>query len=174
MVKQKGEVRSVCAVIIFSLMAALFLIPVSVFSEDVGTNIEGKPSEDKVGYDLSIKDGLISLNAKESSLGAIIDEIGKTMKIDVVGNVHEEERISVEFENLSLKDALEMLSLNYGYQMNTEANTEKREETNYEGQSQIAKIIVVPKERETRVDKLGKRGPFEFKFDPSKFLEKGD
>lgn len=151
-------------VLILSLIT-LLVISTPLFGEKAEGKIEVK-SEDKAGFELTVKDDLISLNAKDVSLMEIMEEIGNRMKIDLVGNIPEEERISVEFDKLSLKDALEKLSLNYGFLM----DTEKEEKTNYDDPSRIAKIIVVPKEKETMVKKSSKREPFKFEFDPSEFM----
>ncbi len=82
--------------------------------------------EDKSGYDLTIEEGLISLSANNDvSLKEIIEELAYRMKIDVIGNIPEVERISVEFDRLSLKDALEKLSASYGYVMDAEKGEKK-------------------------------------------------
>ncbi|GJQ59123.1 MAG: hypothetical protein SCALA701_19240 [Candidatus Scalindua sp.] len=104
------------------------------------------------------------------------------MEIEVVGNIIEEEKISVEFEKLSIKEALEKLSSNYGYQI----DSEKEEKNNHGNIKHITKIIILPKGEETaplRVtakdseiqEREGKETlrpePFKFVFDPSESLE---
>ncbi len=160
--------------VIILLLMSLLLIPIFLFGEKAEGNNEGK-FEDKVGFELTLKDDLVSLSAKDASLREIMEEIGNSMKIDVIGNIPEEEKISVEFDRLSLKDALEKLSARYGYVMDTE-----------KGEKKITKIIILPKGKETSPlrftarysdiqDEVGKESkrpePFKFEFDPSEFIK---
>ncbi len=75
--------------------------------------VEGKTdgsTEEKLEYksdfELKVKNGLISLKTKDASLREIIEEIGKSMEIKVVGTIPDEERISAEFDKLSLEEPL--------------------------------------------------------------------
>jgi type II secretory pathway component GspD/PulD (secretin) len=87
---------------------------------------------------LTIKDNLISLRAKDASLKEILEEIGRRMKIDVVAGLPDTKKITAEFENLSIGEAVNRLSTNYSYVMDS---------TN--GQAKITKIIVLEKGKET-------------------------
>ncbi len=141
------------------LLAILLVFLTSLFGEMAYGKPEGK-SEEKVGFELAISDGLISLSAKDASLREIMGEIGNSMIIEVVGNIPEEEKISVDFDRLSLEDALEKLSSNYGYLMDAE-----------KGGNKIAEIIIIPKGEESRIQEIESKEqsrpePFKFEFDP--------
>lgn len=167
--------------VLILLLLPLLVIPATVFAGESDKKIEGE-AKGKAEFVLTIKDGLISLNAKDASLKKIIDEIGSSMKIDVIGNIPEEEKISVGFDKLSLKEALEKLSSNYGYLM----DSERGEKEDHSNKLQITKIIILPKGEETETpkftakestiqdseDKETKRPePFKFEFDPSEFMK---
>ena len=62
------------------------------------------------------------------------------MKIDVVAGLPDTKKITAEFENLSIGEAVNRLSTNYSYVMDS---------TN--GQAKITKIIVLEKGKETAV-----------------------
>ncbi len=153
---------------------SLLLIPTILFGKEVDEKTNGD-SKGKANFDLRIKDDLIFLNAIDASLKEIMEEIGSSMKIDVIGNILIEEKISVEFDRLSLKDALEKLSASYGYVMDAE-----------KGEKQITKIIVLPKGKEAsplrftakdseiqeREGKESKRPePIKFEFDSLEFVK---
>ena len=150
--------------IIIFLLLSLLLIPTSLLGVSAFGEIKGEP-EKKAGFELTVKDGLISLNAKDASLKEIIGVIGTRMKIDVIGNIPNEEKISAKFERLSLKNALEKLSPSYGYVTDAE-----KEEDN------IANIIVIPKGEKSSMQKKEstipvKHEPFKFEFDPTEYME---
>ncbi len=155
------------------ILLILLIIPSALFGEDKEIKAEKEVNAD---FDLTVEDDLISLKAKDASLRKIMEEIGSKMVIDVVGKIAEEEKVSVEFDGLSLKDALEKLSASYGYVMDAEDGGEK-----------VTKIIILPKGKETsiassatRKPKIQKREgskksvkpePFKFEFDPSKSMK---
>ncbi len=177
------------------ILLILLIIPSALFGEDKEIKTKKEVNAD---FDLTIKDDLISLSAKDVSLKEIIEELGSSMKIDVIGNIPEEEKISVGFDKLSLKEALEKLSSNYGYLM----DSEKGEKEDHSNKLQITKIIILPKGKETspsslktkqvaiqetkisetqeekeseikeRESKETKRPePFKFEFDPTEFMK---
>ncbi len=149
---------------VITILISLLIIPSDLFGGDMDKETEVE-KEHKSDFKLKVKDDLITLNAKTALLREIIKELGNRMEIDVVGNIPEEEKVSVNFNRLSLKDALEKLSTNYGYQMDAE-----KEEGN------IVKIIILPKGEEARTQEIEstksvKHEPFQFEFDPSEFME---
>ncbi len=174
MVNIKRRLRMLYGGTIF-LLIPLLVIPLLLSGEDAYGKSEVKSGEN-TDFDLTVKDELISLTAKDSSLRKIIEEIGDAMKIEVVGNIPEEEMISVEFNNLSLKNTLEKLSTNYGYLMDSEKEEKK-----------ITKIIILPKGEKTASTGLhtgesdiqeeksndpGQSEPFKFEFDPREYIDK--
>jgi len=138
-------------------------------------------SESKSDFVLTIKDSLISLTAKDASLKEIVEDMGRRMKIEVVADISEEEKITIRFDKLSLEDAIKKLRTSYAYVWNSEKEEGK-----------ITKIVLLPdgkgtavstiKEEkklvksETRAKKEAAREksprpePFKFEFDPSEFM----
>jgi hypothetical protein len=130
-------------------------------------------------FTLRIHKNLISLKAQEASLRAILEEMGREMRIEVIGDVSEDEKISTEFTNLPMAEALQRLSSNYGYQIGSET-----------GKKKMTKIFVLPKGAGTGLsgqavkesvkepgkdpDKERPPGPepFKFEFDPSAFIKR--
>ncbi len=92
MVNRKSGIRRYQRIIFF--LVPLLLIPVSQYSEKAYGESKGE-SEGKSGYELTVKDDLISLNAEDAPLKEIIEEIGNRLEIEVVGNVPEDEKISI-------------------------------------------------------------------------------
>jgi len=119
------------------MLIPLVVISPSLFGKKAyGEKVKGEAAQK--GFYLAVEDSLISISANVASLKKILEEIGQIMKVEVVVNIPEEERINIKFHRLSLADALEKLSLNYGYIMNTEGEKKK-----------IARIFVLPKGKET-------------------------
>lgn len=124
---------------------------------------------------LTTNDSLLSLRARDASLKEILEAIGQRMKIEVVGKIPEEERITVAFDQLPLEDAMKRLSKNCAYIK--ESGKEER---------RITKIIILPEGKTREV--VAREGlpqppleetaeedpapePFKFEFDPSEFAK---
>ncbi len=123
--------------LIFIFMLPLLVIPTAIFGGDEGKKAE-EELERNTDFDLSIKGGNISLSANDASLKEILKEIGQRIKVEVVGNIPEGEKVSVEFDKLSIVEVLEKLVINYGYITESEG-----------GEKKITKIIVLPRGKET-------------------------
>jgi hypothetical protein len=80
-------------------------------------------SANQSAFLLTIQDELISLSAREASLKAIIEEIGRRMTIPVTVAIPDAVRVSLEFERLPLPEVLKQFGryVNYAY-------VERREE----------------------------------------------
>ena len=89
-------------------------------------------------FTLTIQGNLISLKATDASLIEVLEEVGRRMKIEVVAAVPEKEKITAEFDKLSLEDAIKRLTPNYSHAMISEPGGKK-----------ISKIIVLQKGGET-------------------------
>ena len=83
---------------------------------------------------LTVEANRLSLEAQDASLRAILEEIGRKMHLEVLGEIPAQETITVVFHNLPLEEALHQLSSNFGYQMKSE-----------KGGQEISKIFVLPK-----------------------------
>jgi len=101
-----------------------------------GSLQEESKSESKADFVLTIKDNLISLSAKDASVKEIIEEIGRRVKIEVVASISKEEKITIEFNKLSIEDAIKRLReyANIVYLKYSEKEKGK-----------ITKIMVLPK-----------------------------
>jgi hypothetical protein len=71
-----------------------------------------------------------------------LEEIGRQMKIDVAANVPDQERVTLEFEKLSIEEAVNKLSRNYLFVTDS-----------VKGEKKIAKIIVVEAGNETALSR---------------------
>lgn len=94
----------------------LLIIPTPLFGEDTDEESkavrQGSPQEEpksKPNFVLTIKDNLVSLDAKDASLVEIVEEIGSRMKTDVITKIPEEKKINTKFDKLPLKAAIESL-----------------------------------------------------------------
>ena len=168
----------------------LLIIPVTLFGGESAKKFEVETGS-KTDFVLTIKNSLISLTAKDASLKEITEEIGRRMKIEVVADISEEEKITTKFDKLSLEDAIKRLRTSYAYVWNSEKEEGK-----------ITKIVLLPEGKGTVLSRptakesevKGKRQlvksessagkkiaseksprpePFKFEFDPSEFMEEG-
>ena len=155
-----------------------------------------KPAASSGNFVLTVEANRLSLEAQDASLRAILEEIGRKMQIEVLGEIPAQETITAKFRNLPLEQALHRLSSNFGYQMKSE-----------EGAQEISKIFILPKgtgpanaistmeevgpgkeivtsnsdhviqagrakENEADQEKPTRPAPFKFEFDPSAMLGK--
>jgi hypothetical protein len=123
--------------ILIILFLPLFMTSSRVSAAEADRSPKGKPGA-KADFVLTVKDNLISLDAKNASLKEILEEIGRKMKIEVLAGIPDTKKITAEFENLSIEEAINKLSTNYSYAMDS---------TN--GERRITKIIVLEKRTET-------------------------
>src|ERR1700757_1116825 len=84
---------------LLGFMIFLIIIPFALLAEEV----------DNKDFVLTVKDNLISLDAKNASLKEIVEEIGRQMKVDVVANIPEEKKVTTKFDKLSLEGAIKKL-----------------------------------------------------------------
>jgi hypothetical protein len=143
MIQRQGDLRLIGHVTISGLLlvgvAEPGMAPAQIFAAEAEKLPKGKPAA-KADFVLAVKDNLISLKAKDASLKEVLEEIGRKMKIDVIAGIPDTNKITAEFENLSVEEAVNRLSTNYSYVMDS---------TN--GQRKITKIIVLEKGKETAV-----------------------
>jgi hypothetical protein len=123
--------------ILIILFLSLFITSHDVSAAEADRSPKGKPAS-KADFVLTVKDNLISLEAKNASLKEILEEIGRRMKIDVVAGIPDSKKITAEFENLSVEEAVNRLSTNYSYVVDS-TNAERK----------VTKIIVLEKGTET-------------------------
>jgi hypothetical protein len=152
------------------LLLCLSIFPAALFGE--GTKQEGDRAKPLAAdFVLTIQDGLLSVTAKKASLTQLLGEIGRRMNIEVVAEIPAEDKVTLAFDRLTLKEALQRFS-NY-----TNLAYFEREP------GQISKIMAFPKGATTGLSRRAateselkqepskgapRTEPFKFEFDPSK------
>jgi type II secretory pathway component GspD/PulD (secretin) len=162
----------------FLLALLLHLILPAVLSGSEPNQISNEEFEKKLKYELSIKDNLITLNAEDAFLKKILEDIGQRMNIEVFARIPAEDKITIQFANLTLEEALKKFKTNYALV------TDSKDKN-----GNIKRIVVVPEgqqaqlslrefeKNEPKVDtgvageNTSKPEPFKFEFDPSKYME---
>jgi type II secretory pathway component GspD/PulD (secretin) len=176
-----------------SLLLVALLGPIiaatQIFGGEAETSAKGNPAA-KADFVLTVKDNLVSLTAKDASLKEVLEEIGRKMNIEVFALLSEQEKTTVGFEKLPLKEAIERLIRNYPHLV-----------VSQEGDGRITRIIALQKNRDAMPSKpvvketeTKKKGtpvmlesrmkeqalrqeskptePFRFQFDPSQYRQK--
>lgn len=82
-------------------------------------------------FTISVQADLITLHANAASLKSIILEMGKQLGVSVKADVSDQEKVTVSFNNLPVKEALKRLTPNYAVVDNKDGK--------------IAKIILFPR-----------------------------
>lgn len=157
------------------LLLPLLTIATGLCGGEPDKKTEGA-SVHKSKFILTTNDSLLSLRARDASLKELLEAIGQRMKIEVVGSIPEEERITIAFDKLTLEDTIKGLCKNYAFVK--ESGKEK---------GRITKITILPESRtkevaargkpsaplseETIKEKPARPEPFKFEFDPSEFEE---
>ena len=98
------------------------------------STMSGEEATREADFVLTIRNDLISLSAKDASIKQIMEEIGQEMNVEVEALIPEDDRITIEFQALSLEDALKKLSSNY-YLHYSKAENDK---------DKISKIVLLP------------------------------
>ena len=160
----------------FLLALLLHLMLPAVLSGSEPTQIRNEEFEKKGKYELSIKNDMITLNAEEALLKKILEDIGQRMNIEVFARIPAEDKITIQFANLTLEDALKKFKTNYALV------TDSKDKN-----GNIKRIVVVPEGQQAnlylkdvnKLESTGKKGtaeekpsktePFKFEFDPSKY-----
>jgi hypothetical protein len=170
------------------LNIALLLLPLLLTSVTFGGEADGRSKGNpaaKADFVLTVKGNLISLDAKNASLKAVLEEIGRRMSIEVLALLPEQEKITTEFEAVPLEEAIERLVRNYPHLI-----------VSQEGDRKITRIIALQKsgdpvqsqpavkgpekpiklESRMREEAAKKESPppepFRFQFDPSQYGQK--
>jgi len=147
------------------LLLPLLIIPDTLFGGEADKKSE-VDSKSKADFVLTIKDSLISLTAKDASLKEIVEEIGRRMKIEVVADISEEEKITIRFDKLSLEDAIKRLPEGKG----TALSRPTTKEFEVKGEKRLVKSESSAGKEAAR-EKSPRPEPFKFEFDPSEFVK---
>jgi len=162
----------------FSTLLGVCLLP-SIFFLLVTPSVAEPVSKDKANLQASEKfivstnDGLVSVKATEASLKDIIERIGHALGIEVEAQVGDQEKVTAEFQDLTLDQAMERLSGNYAYTTDSDG-------------AKISKLFIYPKGiaapagRSVAAVSENDGGrpesspePFKFEFDPAEFIPQG-
>lgn len=172
----------------------LVLCASALFGQGLETSTQ-RASASTGNFVLTVEANRLSLDAQDASLRAILEEIGRKMHLEVLGEIPAQETVTAEFDNLPLEEALHQLSSNFGYQMKSEKGGQeiskifvlpKGTGTNTRlttKEAEPKKEIVIPhsepilqaesaKDEETDKEKPTRPEPFKFQFDPSAMLDK--
>ena len=115
------------------IILALGLCASALFGQGLEISTQ-KAAASSGNFVLTVEANRLSLDAQDASLRAILEEIGRKMHLEILGEIPAQETITVEFRNLPLEQALHRLSSNFGYQMKSEKDSQK-----------ISKIFILPK-----------------------------
>ena len=118
-----------------------------IFGGEAERSPKEKPSA-KADFVLTVKDDLVSLKAKNAPLKEVLEEIGRRMNIEVLALLPEQEKITTEFDDLLLEDAIERLIRNYPHLIVWQ-----------EGDRRITKIIALQKSGDAVASKPSTKGP---------------
>lgn len=165
----------ICVLLTLLLPFILFGHSLAQQTAEVKTIPEIKDS----GYKLFIKDQRITLNSKDASLKMILEEIGQKINVEMIVRIPKEKKVTVQFNDKSLEDALKLFKVNYAMVADSEdkGGNIKRIVVVPEGQqAQKAKSTsgISDKQQKTGLEKevRSNNEPFKFEFDPSKIIDK--
>lgn len=148
-----NEKRGIEQLFGFIIILLAFLIIPTVLFGGASDKKQERNSESQGDYILRVKESLISLKAKDASFKEILEEIGRRMNIEVAANIPKEEKITIEFDMMPLREAIKRFRKSYAYV----TDTEKKE-------GKITKIVVVP-------EGLGKGLSNKFEYDPQPSIQ---
>ena len=95
---------------IMLVLLPVCLLPVTLWAEDASKDVPSPPA-----FVLTVHERLLSLQARDASLKAILAQIGRELAIEVVVHIPADETITVTFDQLPIGEALKKLSPNYVY-----------------------------------------------------------
>jgi type II secretory pathway component GspD/PulD (secretin) len=133
-------------------------------------------TEPQVAFVLTSHDQRVSLDAREASVKAIIEELGRQLHIEVKVSAGAEKTVQVAFAQLPVEEALERLKaaadidyfIAYQKDVRTQAEKISRIEIVAKGTGTMAQPVkVIPAEGQAEDPA---EAPFGFEFDPSKYL----
>ena len=153
----------------FILALLLHLILPTFVSGSESTQISNEEFEKKLKYELSIKDNLITLNAKNVFLKKILEDIGQRMNIEVFARIPAEDKITIQFANLPLEEALKKFKTNYALVTDSKDKNGNIKRIVVVPEGQQANLFMKDAKKVSTEEKTSKPEPFKFEFDPSKY-----
>ncbi len=141
------------------LMGVPFVCAILAASSVPGAQLanQGKAFERRGDFVLRLEGGLLSLDAQESSLAKIVEELGRRLGAKVVShNIPAEQKVTIKLEGLSINVALGELGEQTGYRFMADSPA---------SDGKITRLIVQPKDRR-QLDEEARKAPFSFTVDP--------
>lgn len=157
------------------LLLPLLTIATGLCGGEPDKKTEGASAR-KSKFMLTTNDSLLSLRARDASLKEILETIGQKMKIEVVGSISEEERVTIAFDKLTLEDAIKSLSKNYAFVKEPGKEKEKITKITILSEGRSGEVVArkelpQPAPEEIVEEEPARPEPFKFEFDPSEFEE---
>jgi type II secretory pathway component GspD/PulD (secretin) len=141
----------------------------------VGAQQSQKAKAQPGTFQMKVNKGLVSLEANEAPVAKIFEEIGKQAGIVVDSNIGPEEKITIQFDQTPLEEAMKRLAKNVSFSYAQDSNKKNPRITKVvvlaEGK-QSAPALKRPEAPPSKKAEGPAPEPFKFEFDPSKFMEK--
>ena len=163
----QGSFSPLLAVCLLSVVYFLWVTPSVAESVSPAT---ANPQTSK-NLIVTTNDRLVSVKATEASLKDVIERVGQELGIEVEAQIGDQEKVTVEFQDLTLDQAMERLSGNYAYTADSDG-------------AKISKLFIYPKgvaapagrsmaevSKNSTARPDSSPGPFKFEFDPAEFLQ---
>jgi hypothetical protein len=160
--------------VIMGRLLVVVLLPCLVWAGEVRNPTV--PPTPTGAFRLTVDGSLVSLQAQEASLKALLEEFGRQMGIEVVVRLPREQTLTLAFDRLQVEEALERLRA-YANIIYLKESTE--------AQAPIRRIIAIPRQpgeqtgepaRSQRVEPsdtaTSRPAPFQFTFDPAQHEKK--
>jgi hypothetical protein len=159
---------------IIGQLLVVVLLPCLVWAGEVRNPTT--PSTHTGEFRLTVDGSLVSLQAQEASLKALLEDLGSQMGIDVVARLPREQKLTLAFDRLHIEEAIERLRV-YANIVYLKESTEPH--------APIRRIIAMPRQpgeqtgeparsrRAEPADTAASRpAPFQFTFDPAQHEKK--
>ena len=160
--------------VIIGQLLVVVLLPGLLWAGEVGHPTA--PSTRTGEFRLTVNGHLVSLQAQEASLRALLEELGRQMGIEVVARLPREQTLTLAFDRLQIEEALERLRA-YANIIYLQESTEAH--------APIRRIIAIPRQpgeqtgepaRSRRAEPsdtaTSRPAPFQFTFDPAQHEKK--
>lgn len=163
----QGSSSALLGVCLFSFVYFFWVAP-SVAESVPPATANLQASENLI---VSTNDGFVSVKATETSLKDVIERIGQVLGIEVEAQVGDNEKVTAEFRDLTLDQAMDRLSGNYAYTTDGHGSSVEKLFVFPKGES-VTAIRGVAKASENEAGRSASSAePFKFELDPSEFIK---
>ena len=160
--------------VIIGQWLVVVLLPCLVWAGEAGNPTT--PSTRTGEFRLTVDGNLVSLQAQEASLKALLEDLGRQMGIDVVARLPREQTLTLAFDRLHIEEAIERLRV-YANIVYLKESTEAH--------APIRRIIAIPRQAGEQTGEparsrsaepsdtaASRPAPFQFTFDPAQHEKK--